>query len=63
MVISFFIHCLDFGLDVKVLSDYSTNKVLDRCLEKNFDEMRAGCQLTRKESGEAAPIPHLPKKR
>jgi len=33
--------------DVKVLSDHSTNKALDRYLEKNFDEMREGYALTR----------------
>jgi len=49
-------------LDVKVLSDHSTNKALDRYLEKNLEEMRAGYALTRKENGEAAAILHLPKK-
>ncbi len=44
--------------DVKVLSDHSTNKALDRYLEKNFEEMREGYALTRKS---AAPILHLPK--
>ncbi len=51
--------------DVKVLSDHSTNKALDRYLEKNFDEMRAGYALTRKpqkasKRKPSAPILHLP---
>ncbi|MCE5335600.1 MAG: hypothetical protein LLG06_13535 [Desulfobacteraceae bacterium] len=45
--------------DVKVLSDHSTNKALDRYLEKNLDEMRAGYALTRTQP--AAPILHRPK--
>jgi integrase len=52
--------------DVKVLSDHSTNKALDRYLEKNFDEMRAGYALTREvkkasKRKSSAPILHLPK--